>query len=150
MIVDLRELVSRADLFLYSSRSLWQSLNDVVKLRICEGPRGPCPNQFELTHKALDCLCSHSQIDSCTCGNQAVTFVSEQCNFAMIAFKPSFHWTPFALLARDGKREALISGMESWKVMARRSSSFCEHTMRFFLANMTKPPRQEFVGSLSL
>ena len=56
----------------------------------------------------------------------------------------------FLFLVRLGNKEALISGIDCWNVMARRSSRVWEQTMRFFLAYMTKPPRHELVGSFSL
>ena len=61
------------------------------------------------------------------------------------------HWaTWFLCLVSEGKSEALMAGIDCWKVILRRSSRVCEQTMRFFLAYITKPPRHEFVGSCAL
>ena len=61
------------------------------------------------------------------------------------------HWiTLFLCLVSEGKSEALMAGIDCWKVIERRSSRVWEHTMRFLRAYMTNPPRHELVGSCAL
>lgn len=52
----------------------------------------------------------------------------------------------FFFLAREGKSISRIWGIAIAYTSSMRASRVCEHTILFFLANISKPPRHEFLG----